>query len=194
VVRAQFEEQGVFDRIPVEQHAAAVERQTRLMPTFAWLGPTVFLPIIVVIVSALFLFTYRFFYASETTFKQALAVECWTFLAGYLLATVLLVLILVLRDDWSVDPRTVVQANPAMLLEKGDVPKPVHALLDSLDLFSFWTIFLLSAGFAATAKRSVGSAAVGHRRVVGRVRPAQGRAGRRLLAAAAACRPRRRRI
>jgi len=41
------------------------------------------------------------------------------------------------------------------------VPKPVHSLLDSLDLFSAWMVFLLAAGYAATARRSVGSAAVG---------------------------------
>ena len=39
--------------------------------------------------------------------------------------------------------------------------KPVYDLLDSLDLFSVWTIFLLAAGYAATARRSVGSAAIG---------------------------------
>jgi hypothetical protein len=43
-----MEEAGVFDRVPPEKHAEIVERQARLMPTFAWLGPTVFLPIMLV--------------------------------------------------------------------------------------------------------------------------------------------------
>jgi hypothetical protein len=46
-------------------------------------------------------------------------------------------------------------------VEKSAVPKPVHSLLDSLDVFSAWLLFLLSAGYAAAARRSVGSAAVG---------------------------------
>jgi hypothetical protein len=159
--RVQMEEAGVFDRIPVEQHAAIVERQVRLLPIFAWLGPTVFLPLMVVALAGLFLFVYRFFYASETTFRQSLAVVTWGFLTFYLLATLLLFLILGLKGEWSVDPRTVIQASPAALVEKSAVPKPVHSLLDSLDLLSAWMVFLLAAGYAPTARRSVGSAAVG---------------------------------
>jgi hypothetical protein len=159
--RAQMEEAGVFDRIPPEKHAEIVERQVRLLPIFAWLGPTVFLPIMMVALAGLFLFVYRFFYESETTFRQSLAVITWAHLTFYLLATLLLVLVLTLKGEWSVDPRNVIQASPAALVEKSAVPKPVHSLLDSLDLFSFWIVFLLSAGYAATARRSVGSAAVG---------------------------------
>jgi hypothetical protein len=161
VVRAQMEEAGVFDRVPPEKHAELVERQARLMPTFAWLGPTVFLPIMLVALAGIFLFVYRFFYASETTFRQSLAVTVWAHLTFYLLATLLLVLVLSLKGEWSVDPRSVIQASPAALVEKSAVPKPVHSLLDSLDLFSFWLIFLLSAGYAAASRRSVGSAAAG---------------------------------
>jgi hypothetical protein len=159
--RVQLEEAGVFDRIPPEQHAAFVERQVRLLPIFAWLGPTVFLPVMVVALAGLFMFVYRFFYAAETTFTQSLAVMTWSLLTFYLLATLLLVLILTLKDEWSVDPRTVIQASPAGFVEKSAVPKPVHSLLDSLDLFSAWMLFLLAAGYAAVSKRSVGSAAVG---------------------------------
>jgi hypothetical protein len=161
ISRVQMEEAGVFDRVPPERHAEIVERQARLLPIFAWLGPTVFLPIMIVALAALFLFVYRFFYASETTFTQSLAVMAWSLLTFYLLATLLLVLVLTLKDEWSVDPRTVIQASPAALVEKSAVPKPVHALLDSFDLFSFWMLFLLSAGYAAASRRSVGSAAVG---------------------------------
>jgi hypothetical protein len=85
----------------------------------------------------------------------------WAQLTFYLLATLLVVLVLTLKNEWSVDPRNVIQASPAALVEKSAVPKPVHSLLDSLDLFSFWLMFLLSAGYAAVSKRSVGSAAAG---------------------------------
>jgi hypothetical protein len=159
--RVQMEEAGVFDRVPPERHAEIVERQARMLPIFAWLGPTVFLPIMIVALAGLFLFVYRFFYAAETTFRQSLAVMTWSLLTFYLLATLLLVLVLSLKNEWSVDPRNVIQASPAALVEKSAVPKPVHSLLDSLDLFSFWMLFLLSAGYAAASRRSLGSAAVG---------------------------------
>jgi hypothetical protein len=159
--RAQMEEAGVFDRIPADQQATVVQRQARMLPIFAWLGPTVFGPIGFLALAAAFLFVYRFFYASETTFRQSLAVVSWSLFAVALVATPLTVLILSLRGEWSVDPRTVIQANVAGFFEKGALAKPLHALLDAIDLFSAWIIFLLAAGYAATARRSVGSAAVG---------------------------------
>jgi hypothetical protein len=161
LARTQMEESGVFERVPPERHAEIVERQARLFPIFAWLGPLVFAPIGFVAMAGLFLFIYRFFYASETTFAQSLAVVCWSLLAVGLVTTPLTLLVLALKGEWSVDPRTVIQASPAALFEKGAVPKPVHALLDSIDLFSAWILFLLTAGYAATSKRSLGAAAVG---------------------------------
>lgn len=161
ISRVQLEEAGVFDRVPADQHDTILQRQARLLPIFAWLGPTVFAPIVYALMAGLFLFVFRFFYAAETTYRQSLAVVCWSFLAFALVTTSLTALILGLRGDWNVDPHLALQANPAALLDKGAVPKPVHALLDALDLFSAWLLFLWSAGYAATAKRSVGSAALG---------------------------------
>jgi hypothetical protein len=161
IARAQMEDAGVFDRVPPERHEEILDRQARMFPIFAWLGPTVFLPLMVLALAGIFLFVYRFFYAAETTFTQSMAVICWAYLAFYLLATLLVVLVLALKDDWNVDPRNVIQASPAALIEKSAVPKAVHSLLDSLDLFSAWLLFLLSAGYAAASKKSVGSAAAG---------------------------------
>ena len=160
VVRAQLEDTGILDRIPPDAQAGALKQQARLLPLFAWLGPLVFLPLVIVGLAALFLFTYRFFYAADTTFRQSLAVVSWSFFAFYLLATAMLVLVLSLKGNWSVDPRTVIQANAGALVDRTAVSRPLYDFLDSIDLFSAWTIFLLSAGYAATARRSVGSAAI----------------------------------
>src|SRR4051812_39143372 len=45
VVRAQIAETGILDRIPPDQQEGALQRQARMLPLFAWLGPLVFLPI-----------------------------------------------------------------------------------------------------------------------------------------------------
>jgi hypothetical protein len=160
--RTQLEEAGVFERGGTpEQHAALVERQAKMFPVFAWLGPTAFGPAAFFLLALLLMFVYRFFYASDTTMRQSLAVVSWTFFAVGLVATPLTLLVLWLKGEWNVDPRTVVQASPAAFVEKGAMAKPLHALLDAFDLFSIWILFLLSAGYAATARRKVGSAAAG---------------------------------
>ena len=160
VVRAQITESGFIDRIPPDQLEGALQRQAKILPVVAWLGPTVFLPIIMAGLAGLFLFTYRFFYAADTTFRQSVAVVAWSLCAFYLLATAMLFLVLSLKGEWSVDPRTVVQAHAGALVDRSAMSRPLYDLLDSIDIFSAWTIFLLSAGYAATARRSVGAAAV----------------------------------
>jgi hypothetical protein len=161
VCRTQLEEAGIFDHFPPEQHAAIVERQVRLLPIVAWLGLIVGVPVVTAVMALVFLFIYRFFYASETTFRQSLAVMTWAPLTYYLLLTLLVVLVMTLKDEWSVDPHTVIQASLGALVEKSAVPKPVHVLLDELDLAWAWLLFLVSGGYAAASRRSVGSAAVG---------------------------------
>jgi Yip1 domain len=161
VARVQLEESGFFDRIPPEQHAAIIERQARLLPVFAGLGPTVILPIVTVLIAGFFLFVYRFFYASDTTFRQSLAVLTWASLAYYALLTVLTALVMTLKNEWSIDPHSAIQASPVALFEKAAVPKPLYVLLEELDLFWIWLLLLLSAGYAAATRRTVRSAATG---------------------------------
>jgi hypothetical protein len=48
-----------------------------------------------------------------------------------------------------------------MVLVKTTASKALYALAKSLDLFTFWTMFLLAAGFGAASKRSAGGAAMG---------------------------------
>ena len=160
-MRAKMEESGQLDRFPAEQQADILQRQARMFPVFAWLGPVLFVPAGMLVIAALYLFVFRFFYSSETTFAQSLAVVAWTFLAVGLVTTPLTLLVMSLKGEWSIDPRTVLQANPAALVDRAAVPKPVYALLDAFDLFSAWILFLLSAGYAAAARRPLGSAAAG---------------------------------
>jgi Yip1-like protein len=160
-MRAQIDQSPMADRIPPEKHEEIVHQRAAMMPMFAWLGPVVFVPLGAVALSGLFLFVYRFFYAAETTFRQSLTVVCWTFFAVGLVSTALTLLILSLRGEWSVDPSTVIKASPAALFDRRSLGHPLYALLGSFDLFSAWYVFLLSVGFAATARKSVGSAAFG---------------------------------
>ena len=161
VIRTQLEETGKLEQFPPDEQARIIERQARIFPLFAWLGPVVFAPVIFVALAALFLFVYRFFYASETTFAQSLAVVGWALFAIGLVTTPLTLLVMGLKGEWSVDPRTVIQASPAALVDRTAVAKPLYVVLDALDVFSAWCLFLLTAGYAATARRSLGSAAVG---------------------------------
>jgi hypothetical protein len=43
-------------------------------------------------------------------------------------------------------------------MDKAETAKPLWALVTSLDLFSFWVVFLLATGFGVACKKATGSA------------------------------------
>jgi len=160
-MKAQMEESGGAERIPVEQRAEVLETQARFFKVFAWLGPMVFAPLMYAALAGLFLFVYRFFYGAEATFAQSLAVVSWCFVAFGLVLNPLILLVMALKNEWNVDPQSVVQASGAALLDKAATAKPLYALAGSLDLFSFWLIALLSIGYGAIIRKPASSAAWG---------------------------------
>ena len=159
--RVQIDDSPFAERMSPEQRAAGIEQQARVFPYVAWLGPLVFSPLAALVVAAVFLAVFRFFYGADVTFRQSLAVVSWAFLAGVLLTIPLTLIVLLLKDDWNVDPRTALQANPTLLLDKASVPRAVYALAESLDLFSAWILTLLSIGYGAASGRRAGQAAIG---------------------------------
>jgi Yip1 domain len=94
----------------------------------------------------------------DSTFKQAMGATAHAFLPGVVKAVLLLVL--VWRQD-VVDPQAMgelVRSNLGFL-GGSDSPKALHALFLSIDVFSFWSLWLFVIGFAAAAKVKRGSAA-----------------------------------
>ena len=65
---------------------------------------------------------------------------------------------LFIKGDWNLNPQEVLQANLGLLLDKAETAKPLWALVTSLDLVSFWIMFLLAVGFGVAVKKSTGSA------------------------------------
>jgi Yip1 domain len=115
-------------------------------------------PIFCLLSGAVYLFIFRFFFASEVTFKQCMAIITHTFLAVGLISTPLILLVFMLKGDWNLVPQEALQTNLTLLFAKDAVSKPLWALFGSLDLFSFWILFLLAVGFGVAAKRPTGSA------------------------------------
>jgi hypothetical protein len=156
-LKAQMQESGQWDKMPAEGREEMLANQAQFFNYFAAIGPVV-VPIVTVIFAAVLLFVFRFFYAGEVTFKQSLAITAWSSVAVSLVAVPLLAVVLHLKDDFSVNPQEVLQANPTLFLEKDAVPKPLYSFLSSLDLFSFWTMGLLAVGFGVACRRKASSA------------------------------------
>ena len=148
-LRNQAEEAGRPFQAPPEQAMGFVRGMF-------WASAVVFTPIMVLVIAAVYLFVFRFFLASEVTFKQAFTIVAYAFLAVALVHTPLILLTMALKGDWNLDPRVVVAANPTILLDKTSTAKPLYALAQSLDLFYLWTLFLVAVGFAVACRRKTG--------------------------------------
>jgi hypothetical protein len=156
-MKTQLQEQGQWDRIPAEQRDNLLDQQAKFMPIMGWVGAALGGPITILVVAAVLMFIFRFFYAGEVGFKQSMAITSWSFFALALIATPLILLVFALKGDWNLNPQEILQANFSLLLDKAETAKPLWALATSLDLFSFWLIFLLAAGFGVACKKATGS-------------------------------------
>ncbi len=150
-MRSQAEASGQAFQAPPPQAMGFVK-------FFFWAPAILFGPIFMLASGGLYLFIFRFFLASEMTFKQSLSIVAHTFAATALVTTPLMLVVFALKGDWNVAPQELLQANPTVFFEKEDLAKPLWALLSSLDLFSFWVLFLLAVGFGVASKRATGSA------------------------------------
>jgi len=153
-IRTQIEESGRADKIPPDQFEAVLDAQAGFFSVMAWLSPLVFVPLGLLAMAGLYLFVFRFLFGGDVTFGQSAAVLAWSFLAVGLITTPLTLLVMALKGDWNVDPRTALQANVSVFLDRTATPKPLYALAESLDLFSFWMLALLAAGYGVANRRT----------------------------------------
>ncbi len=160
-MKGQLEDSGRWDKLNPEQREAVLGSAPMQIKVFGWVGPAIFAPLMLVVTAAALMFIFRFFFAGEVGFKQSLAIVAWTFFAVGLVTTPLTLLILQLKGDWNLNPQEVLQANLGLLVDKAAVAKPLWALLTSIDLFSFWMIFLLACGFAVASRKKTASAVWG---------------------------------
>jgi hypothetical protein len=157
-MQTQIEEGPFADRIPAERRAEIVEQQAAGLAKWGWINVAVFTPLMIVVCGAVLLFVYRFFYASEVTFKQALAVTAWVFLAVGLVTQPLTLVVMALKGDWNINPQDALQANLGLLLDRSTAAGPLWALFTSIDLFSLWMVFLLAVGFGVASRKTTAAA------------------------------------
>jgi hypothetical protein len=158
-LKNELEQSGRWERIPPESRDSVMAMQTKIFPLIAWASTLLGGPLSIVLVALVLLSVFRLLYGGEVTFAQSMAVVSYSFLATHLLSTPLVLLVMGLKGDWNLNPQEALQAN--LLLERAAVARPLYALAGSLDLFSFWLIFLLAVGFGAASRRGVTKAVWG---------------------------------
>jgi hypothetical protein len=138
-----------------------VERAAKMGAAFgkvmAYTGPIWGIAILVII-AAILMLAFRLF-GGEGTFAQSFAVTLYAWIPMCLNS---IVTTIVAFSRESIDPtqmQTLVKSNPAFLVEMKTNPM-LYSLLTSLDIFTIWTLILLTIGFAAVSRFSKAKSAV----------------------------------
>jgi hypothetical protein len=148
VTRQALEKRNV--KISEDAMPAQVERSRKIGSTAYWVGGFA-VPAVVSLFVALVIWGSFKAFGWDTTFQQAFGVTTHAYLPG-ILGSVLFIPIVLKRE--TIDPagiRDLLRSNLGFMVER-DSAKVAHAVLQSIDLFSIWTIVLLIIGFAAAAK------------------------------------------
>jgi disulfide bond formation protein DsbB len=115
------------------------------------------------ILAGIFLLLFMMLGAS-IPFKKSLSTTVWAMGPPGIVVTVLSIIFMLVKDPQTLDinPAGNVVSNLGALASATEHPK-LSSLLSSIDIFSFWTIFLLAVGFAACSERKLtpGKAATG---------------------------------
>lgn len=154
MIRSSIEKRG--QSVPEERIQGIVAQQKKIAPVLYNCIGGVTPTIVTLLVTLVFWGAFKAF-GWDFGFKQGLAVTTHGFLPGVLGA---FVLVPVLSSRETVDPQAMgdmLRSNLGFLVEKDSAPV-VHSLLQSVDVFSFWSLFLMTVGFAAAARISRKSA------------------------------------
>jgi hypothetical protein len=160
-MRNEIVNSGRADKIPPGQMEQVLDRQSGFFKPISWISAFVGAPIITFVIAGVFLFVFRFFYGGDVTYGQSLAIVAWSLFALALVTTPLILTVMGLKGDWNINPQEALQASAAMFLDRTTTSKPLYTLAASLDLFTFWVLWLFSSGYGVATRRTTGSAAVG---------------------------------
>lgn len=157
LAKLQLRQFGVWDKMPEEARAQALADASAGVERQRWVGPLMAALFTGLVFPSALWVIYRFFYAGEIRFAQSLAIVSWSSLAVTLVSMPLNLIIMASKGDWYIQLGEALHANPTLLLDRDETSTFVWWLLTSLDLFSFWIIFLFALGFGVAISKKASS-------------------------------------
>lgn len=160
MIRSSIEKRG--QTVPEERVQQIVAQQKKIAPILYNAIAAVTPILICLIVTLVFWAAFKAF-GWDFTFRQGLGVTAHGFLPGVLGAFILLP---VLMQRETVDPQVLgemLRSNAGFLVDRQSAPV-VHSLLQSIDVFSFWSLILMTIGYSVVgrvSRKAAGGVVVG---------------------------------
>lgn len=149
----QIESNSRTAQLSTEQKNQIIAQQEKFAPFGAYGGVVIGTFVGAVVIAAIFLGVFNLTSGTKIGFKTSLGIVSYGWVPG-IVAGLLGLLILFLKDPSTVDLENLVASNPAALLSS-ESPKWLASLLRSLDLFSFWMMILMAIGYSATNPKKI---------------------------------------
>jgi hypothetical protein len=157
VASKKIEESPRAANLSPEQKEQQIAMSAKISPGVAW-GIGICWPILqAVVVAGIMLLAYNVMGGAGARFGTAMGIVSHAYFP-WILYSLLFILILYLKAPGTVDLENPIATNVGAFLPES-TPKALMSLGKSIDIFSFWTLFLISLGFtAANAKKLKGKA------------------------------------
>ena len=141
-----------MQQLSAEQRERALELQMKIAPVMGYVGAVAATPVMALAIAAVLLLVFRVFQGAEVTYRQLFGITSYSFLVFMVSsATAILVMFLKNPDDFNLQNPTAF--NLAAFLDPDAAPRWLQSLGGSVDLFSFWIIFLLATGVSAAVRK-----------------------------------------
>ena len=138
---------------PRAEEIAQKTEESSFARTMIYASPLVQLPIVVAVMAGVFLLVFMLA-GVDVSFKQAFSIVIHALFAYSVIATTLiLVTVYATKDFTGFDIRNPIATNVGFFLDPAETSKFLYSLTSSLDVLSFWFLYLLAVGFAGTSPK-----------------------------------------
>jgi hypothetical protein len=154
VMRRQMESSSRFQQMSQEQRDQTLAVQMKFAPVFGYVGALVGVPIYDVIAAAVLLGIAGGLMGGGMRFKQVFATVCWSGLPG-IPSAILTIVVIFLKNPDDLNLQNPIAFNLGAFMDPNTPAKFAYSLASSMDLFVFWTIFLMATGLKAAAGKKL---------------------------------------
>jgi hypothetical protein len=152
-MRQRFETNTRMADLPAEQKERQIAAMSRVFTIWSYVGPPIGVSVVDLVISAVLLGVVAGMLSAPVKFKQVFAVVCYSGLIT-LISVPLTIAVMFLKNPDDFNMENPLMFNPGALMDPVSSSKFLYSLASSLDLFTFWMIFLIATGLkAAGGKR-----------------------------------------
>jgi hypothetical protein len=151
LVQQQIQKSPRAEQMSKAQMDAAVEMGVRIGKVTTWLNP-IFVAIGIAIIAAVLLMMANFIFGGTATYKQMMAVTSHAWVPPAVIGGILGMAVVFMKDPSDIDVENLLVTNLGVIIS-AETSKFLHRMAVSMDLLSFWQIYLLATGISACSNQ-----------------------------------------